>query len=256
MSYSLKFNNIELNLYGLTVALSSSALAALLSSDMAQLADRVYAPSSLAPAKTLLLPVVVQADTSAQLFSYLDSIKRICGQKEAGQLILNIQTDRYYTARFESFVGRRASPLVFEGEMKFIADDPLAYAVSMVTSGPHTIPDAEETFEVVVSLGTAYIKPTYTLTAGDALTDITLLGENTDTDEEFSWTGSVGSGKDFVINVGTMYATNDGATAMAGLNTGNQFPRLIPGTTNHIKVSDFWNAVAGSLTIVYRPAYL
>lgn len=254
MSYSLKFNNIELNLYGLTVALSASALAALLSADTVQLADRVYAPSSLAPAKTLLLPVVVQADTSAQLFSYLDSIKRICGQKEAGQLILNIQTDRYYTARFESFVGRRASPLVFEGELRFVADDPLAYAVSTVTSGPHTIPDAEETFEVVVG-GTAYVKPIYTLTSGDALTGITLLVENTDTDEEFSWgPGNVGDTKDFVIDVGTMYATNDGASAMADVT--GQFPRLIPGATNHIKVSDFFDTIAGTITIVYRPAYL
>lgn len=253
MKWSLKYNNIPLSDYGLYVSMSESSLTALLSSDIMQLQDGAYAPASRAPAKPLVFGIVVTATTSALLFSYLGDIKRICAQKTAGQLILGIQTDRYYTARFESFTGRRVSPLVFEGEIRFVADDPLAYSTSETTSGPHAITSGDVTFDIPV-LGTAYVKPIYTLTSGDALTGITLLVENTDTDEEFSWTGNVGAIKDFVIDVGTMHATNDGASAMAAVT--GQFPRLIPGTTNHIKVSDFFNALDGELNIVYRVAYL
>lgn len=254
MSWSLKYNNISLSTYGLTVAMSESSLAALLSSDVMQLQDRAYAPASQAPAKPLAFGVVVRATTTAQLFSYLSDIKRVCAQKTAGQLILGIQDDRYYTARFEGLAGRRISPLVFEGELRFVADDPLAYSTSETTSGPHAITDGDETFEVTVG-GSAYVKPVYTLTSGDALTGITLTVENLDTEEEFSWgPGNVGDGHDFVIDVATMYATNNAASAMA-LVTG-QFPRLVPGITNRIQVKDFFDTLDGELNIVYRTAYL
>ena len=254
MKWSLKYNNIDLSTYGLYIAMSEASLATLLSSDIMQLQDGAYAPASRAPAKPLTFEIVVTATTSALLFSYLGDIKRICAQKTAGQLILGIQTDRYYTARFESLTGRRVSPLVFEGELRFVADDPLAYDINETTSGPHAITGGDVTFDIPV-LGTAYVKPVYTLTSGDALTGITLLVENTDTGEEFSWgPGNVEDGHDFVINVGTMHVTNNAISAMS-LVTG-QFPRLIPGITNHIKVSDFFDTLDGELNIVYRVAYL
>lgn len=253
MSWSLKYNNIELSTYGLTVASSGPSLATLLTSDIMQLQDRAYAPDARAPSKPLNFGIVVRATTTAQLFSYLSDIKRVCAQRTAGQLILGIQDDRYYTARFERFMGRRVSPLVFEGELNFIADDPLAYANSETTEGPTNVDADPDTIPLDVG-GSAYVKPEFTLIAGEALAAITLLVENTDTGEEFTWTGTIGNGKSFVIDSALWYATNDGSSAMSGINTGGQFPRLIPGTTNHIKVTAF--STTGTLTIVYRTAYL
>ena len=257
MSWSLKFNNIELSNYGLSIATNPSSLSTTLGADTLQLADGEYAAASLAPAKPLSFDIVVQATNAAQLLSYLDSIKRICGQKEAGQLILGIQDDRYYTARFESFSGRRVGLLIFAGELRFSADDPLAYAVSATTSGPHSITSGDITFEVAVE-GSAYAKPVYTLTAGDALTGITLKVKNNDSVEEFVWAEAVpddvGNGHLFVIDSSLWYATNNAASAMAKMT--GQFPRLIPGITNHIKVTDFWDTNPGSMSIVYRTAYL
>lgn len=256
MKWSLKYNNIDLSTYGLYVAASGPSLATLLSSDIMQLQDGAYAPASRAPAKPLVFGIVVTATTSAQLFSYLGDIKRVCAQKTAGQLILGIQTDRYYTARFESFTGRRVSPLVFEGELRFVADDPLAYSTSETPSGPHLITSNDITFEVVVG-GTAYVKPVYTLTAGDALNNITLLVKNNDTKEEFSWgedIGDIGDGHDFVIDSGLWYATNNAESAMSRVS--GQFPRLKPGMTNEIRVRGFWVSNDGELNIVYTKAYL
>jgi len=258
MSWSFKYNNIDLSTYGLTLVMSATSQSALLSADPVQLQDREYVSSSLSPAKIIMLEVVVKAASTATLLSYIDSIKRICGQKEAGQLVLDILDDRYWTARFMSLNGQLISPYAFRGEITFSADDPLAYDVNTTTSGPHSITSGDITFDVVVG-GTAYAKPVYTLTAGDALTSIALKVKNTDTTEEFSWgTGvagdDVGNGHLFVIDSSLWYATNNAVSAMAKVT--GQFPRLIPGATNHIKVTDFWDTNPGVLNIVYRAAYL
>jgi len=250
MSWSLKYNNIDLSTYGLRALTNSPAIASLMNADQSQLADRTYAAESLLPGKSLVFDIIVQAASTATLKSYLDSIKRVCGQREAKQLIPDAFDDRYWTARFQSLNGEIISPYAYEGQLTFMADDPLAYAVTG-TSSDFNI-DADPKTVTETPGGTAYMKPVYTLTAGEVLAAITLLVENTDTGEELQWEGSVGNGKALVIDAGLWIVTNDGSADMAGLS--GQFPRLIPGADNHIKITDFSNT--GTLNIAYRDAYL
>lgn len=252
MSFSITYNGNDLSTYGLTLKSEADALAAALDYSFIQLPDRAYASRPKFPAKSLNFEVVVKATSAAQLQTYLDAIRRICAQLTEKQLILDVISDRYWQARFTGMMGQRIAPSVWEGTLSFVADDPLSYATSE-TSSDFSI-DADPDNIAETPGGSTYIKPIYTLTAGEALTDITLLVENIGTGEEFTWTGSIGNGKLFVINVTTWYASNDGSSAMSGLNTGNNFPRLIPGVENTIKVTGFGSL--GSLNIAYRDTFL
>jgi phage-related protein len=249
MSRSLKYNGIDLSAYGLTIMESGAALAALLSAELSQGQDRAYASNLIAPPKSLPLDVIIEAVDQATLISYLDSIKRICAQREPKQLILDIMDDRYWTARFEHLTGQYLSPCVFRGELLFSADDPLAYDVSETSSDFNVDADPKTVTETVG--GTGYVKPLFTLTAGEELSDITLLVENTDTGEELQWEGSLSNGEVLTIDSARCIVEKEGVADMATVS--GQFPRLLPGENNHIKITGFGSL--GSLNITYRNAY-
>jgi hypothetical protein len=221
-----------------------------MSAETVQLPDRAYAPYSRYQPKTLTLPVIVKASSSTQLKSYLDSIRRICGQLEEKKLIIDILSDRYWMARYEGITGQFVGQVAFDGELVFIADDPLAYAISR-TSSDFNIDADPDTIEETVG-GTAFAKPLFTFTAGEDLTDITLLIENIDTGEELQWEGSLSTGEELTIDVPLWIVKVEGTADMA--NVSGQFPRLIPGETNHIKVTGFGSL--GTLNITYRDTYL
>jgi len=250
MSNSLEYNGIDLSTYGLTVLGSSPILATFLKAETVQLPDLALAARSISPPKSISLNVFVRGSSTAQLQSYLDAIKLIVAQKEAKRLIFDVQDDRYWMARFEHLDGNLVSPIAYRGSLAFIADDPLAYKTNE-TSSDHNI-DADPDTIVEAVGGTAYVKPVYTLTAGEALTDITLKVENTDTGEELQWQGSLAITEELEIDVGLWIVKKEGTADMA--NVSGQFPRLIPASDNHIKVTGFSNT--GTLNIKYREAYL
>jgi hypothetical protein len=250
MSNSLEYNGIDLSTYGLTVLASSPILATFLKAETVQLPDLSLATQSISPPKPIELDILVHASSLAQLQGYLDAIKLIVAQKEAKQLILDVQDDRYWMARFQHLRGQIISPIAYRGELAFVADDPLAYKTNE-TSSDHNI-DADPDTVVETVGGTAYIKPIYTLTAGENLTDITLKVENTDTDEELQWEGSLANTEELEIDVDLWIVKKEGVADMATVS--GQVPRLVPASDNHIKVTDFSNT--GTLNIKYRDAYL
>jgi len=250
MSWSLTYDGIDLSAYGLIVTSPSPALVGFIGADLIQLPDLSYATGSILPPKSLNLSVIVKAASSALLKSYLDSIKRICGQRQEKQLRLDILDDRYFLARYEGLNGRMISPYAFEGELVFSADDPLAFKLTETSSDFNINADPKTITEAVG--GTAYVKPVYTITAGENHVGITLKIENTDTGEELQWEGDLANGEVLTIDVGLWVVKKEGTEDMADVS--GQFPRLIPGEDNHIKVTGFSNT--GTLNITYRERYL
>lgn len=81
---------------------------------------------------------------------------------------------------------------------------------------------------------------------------ITLIKlENTDTEEEIQWEGSLANTEELEIDSATYMVKKEGVESMT---ISGQFPRLLPGFTNHIKVTGF--DITGNLNIKYRDRYL
>lgn len=252
MSNSLTFDNTDLSAYGLSVLTSGPSLGIVFEADVIQLPDLALAAQSTKMPKPIALDVVVQGSSRAVLLGYLDSIRKVIVEREAKALILDTQPDRYWLARFVEMDGYFMSPLAYAGTISFAADDPAAYGIDpeedtgllAITPDPDT--------EAIVVGGTAYVNPVYTLTAGELLTDVTIKLENVTTVEELQWTGTMANGKALVIDVATWLVTYDGAASMATVT--GKFPRLQPGVSNNIKVTNFSDS--GTLRVVYRNRYL
>jgi len=246
---SIEFNSTDLSDYGLIVNGSNIP-------DFNQVYDSVlikdlsYAFTPKRPPKIISLNVSVIATTRAILDGYLDNIKLATVFEVAKVLKLDAITDRYWNAKNTAFEGRYMAPGWFEGIMIFQADDPMAYDNSAV-SNTYNI-DADPDTNVETPGGNGYIFPVYTLTAGELLTTVTIKVENTTTDEELQFIGTVASGKALVINTATWVVTNDGTEDMADVT--GKFPRLKPGVANSIKVTAF--STTGTLNVAYRNRYL
>lgn len=250
MSYSFKLNNIDLGIYGLTVSTSEFSLGVRFEADIIQLPDIALAAQSTKTPKPIGLGIVVQATSREQLFSYLDSIKGIVVFRGYKQLILDTQSDRYWTVRFEEMEGRLISPTTYMGRLLFVADDPLAYDKDTESTEFPILHDSETVEEVVG--GTAYVNPVYTLLSGENLGAITLKVENVTLGEELQYKGTVGDDKTVIIDTEHWVVTLEGSEDMAEVT--GKFPRLQPGVSNSIKVTGF--STTGTLTIAYRKAYL
>lgn len=255
MANSFTFNDVDLSAYGLTVQTFGPSLDTVFDADTVQLPDLALAGQSYKLPKPISLDVTIQADTKAELFSCINRIKLIVAKREAKQLVLDTQLDRYWLARFTGFSGRLISPYAYKGAISFVADDPAAYGVDPEEdTGALPINPDPDTKDIAVG-GTGYVLPVWTLTAtGGVVGPATIKLENITTVEELQWTGTVANGKVLLINSVTWHVTNDGVAAMSGLVTTSKFPRLKPGLSNSIKVTNFGNT--GHLRIVYRNRYL
>jgi predicted phage tail component-like protein len=250
MSFSINYNGTDLSTYGLTLKSEMDALAVALDYNSVQLPDRSYVSRPQLPPKSLNFEVVVKATTSVLLQTYLDAIRRICAQLTDKPLILDVISDRFWEARFTGMSGQRIAPSVWEGTLSFVADDPLSYSTTQ-TSSDFSIDADPKTITESVG-GTFRAKPLYTLTAGEALNDITLLVKNVTLDEELSWEGSLSNGERLTIDVPYWIVKVEGTADMADVS--GEFPGLVAGQTNYITITGFGSA--GSLNIQYRDTYL
>jgi phage-related protein len=140
------------------------------------------------------------------------------------------------------------SPFAFKGSIDFICADPLAYSISETTT-PHNI-TADEVLVPEVTGGTGYIKPVYILTANQALSERTFKIKHVILIEEIQWTGALALNDKLEIDVAKFTVKKNGAISMATVS--GQFPRLVPATTQAVKVTGH----RGDLTIKYRNTYL
>lgn len=252
MSFSLSYNGIDLSTYGLILNSESDALASALEFESIQLPDRSYASRPTLPPRSFNLPVIIKATSATQLTTYIDAIKRICGQLTEKPLTIDTLSGRFWEARFTGMNGGRIAPGAWEGNLNFVADDPLAYD-NDETSSDFSIDADPKTITEVVG-GTFRAKPIFTLAAGEDLTDITLLVKNVTLDEELQWEGSLSNGERLTIDVYYHIVKVEGTASMSGV-TGNPGGLiLVAGQTNYITITGFGSL--GSLNIKYRDTYL
>ncbi len=254
MSNSLSFCDTDLGTYGLTVV-SQTSPDFNQQADYVQLLDRAYPFGAERLAKAISLKVAVVGTSHANLGTNLDSIKLVLNERTTGELILDTLDDRYFNAQFVSFTGRYQTPIAFVGDLDFICPDPLAYDNDETSADFDLDVSDPKTVEQVVG-GTGYVKPVYTLTAGDDLgtveVPITIKVECIEAGEELQWTGFLTIGQTLEINVATWLVRKQDVASMATVT--GQFPRLLPGTTNRIKVTGF--GTHGDLNIRYRNRFL
>lgn len=249
MANSLTFNDIDLGDYGLVVT-SQTASAFRQIADSVQLPDVAYPFGATREAKSISLEIAIIGTSYSDVKSKLDSIKRILNERDSKHLKLDNQSGRYWNAQFVSLVSHYQFN-TFIGALDFICADPLAYdddetssTFDLDVSDPKTVTETTG--------GTGYIKPVYTLTAGEALNAVTIKVECLETVEELQWTGSLADGEVLEIDVDSWLVRKEGSASMATVT--GQFPRLLPTTANRIKVTGF--GVLGSLNVAYRDTYL
>ena len=246
----MNFDETDLSTYGLIVkGTSPIPYMPPVGIEHVQVGDKGYDFQAFLEPKIISLDVVI---SSATLESDLDSLSKILNPiLGVKKLILDKPDDRYYNAKvsggFEyQFIGDK----IAVGSIQFICPDPMAYD-NDETSSDHSITTDPKTVTEATG-GTGYIEPVYTLTAGEALNDVTIKVENTDTEEEFQWEGSLANTEKLGIDVANWMVEKEGTASMATVS--GQFPRLKPGFTNHIKVTGF--STTGTLNIKYRNRYL
>lgn len=250
MANSLTFNSIDLSAYGLVVT-SQTAGAFGQVVDFVQLPDAAYPFGATRQAKLIELGIAIIGTTYADVKSKLDTIKRILNHRNSKQLILDVQDDRYWNAQFVSLNGEYQSPSAFIGALSFMCPDPLAYSTTPVSSDfDLDVSDPKTVTETTG--GTGYIKPVYTLTAGEALNDVTIKVECLETVEELQWIGSLAITEELTIDVPNWIVKKEGSASMTTVT--GKFPRLLPATDNRIKVTGF--GILGSLNVAYRNRYL
>lgn len=248
MSNSLSFNDVDLSAYGLKV-LNSNVPDFAQANESQLIQDLSYGFQPKRPPKIITVEVVVQATSRSALDGYLDSIKSETVTTSAAKLELDMITDRYWMAKLEGIAGIYRAHDIWMGSLTFRIDDPTAYAASETSSNFNVDADPDTLIEAVG--GTGYVNPVYTLTAGEALTDVTIKVENLTTDEELQWTGSLANGEELEIDVANWIVKKEAVASMSGVS--GQFPRLAPGVNNSIKVTGF--STTGTLNIKYRVRY-
>jgi len=246
----LTFNSVDLSTYNLIITYSN--IHALFQKvDHTQLEDLSYGESAKKEPRYIKFEFAVTGTGMANLRDNLDSVKKVIVTKTTRTLALDTLAGRYFNAQYISMKGEYKSAQLFVGDMEFKCVDPLAYSTSEISHN-HTL-DVEDPKTITETTGgTGYIKPVYTLTAGEALNDVTIKVECIEAGEELQWTGSLANGEELEINVATWLVRKEGVASMATVT--GQFPRLLPGTDNRIKVTGF--GTAGALNIKYKNTYL
>lgn len=247
MSHSLSFNEIDLSTYGLRV--KNANIPDFAQENESQLIqDLSYSFRPKRPPKIFQVPVIVSATSRATLDGYLDSIKGVVVTEVVCKLAFDSIAGRYWMAKLVDLSGEYHGTNLWVGNMVFQADDPTAYAASE-TDNNYSV-DADPKTIVLSVAGTGFALPVLTLTAGEELTDITLIVENLSTDESLTWEGDIGNGEELEIDTDAWTVKLEGTDDM---NISGQFPRLQPGN-NSIRITGFSNT--GSLNIKYRARYI
>jgi len=247
------FNAVDLSDYGLTVKKSSlSSFMPGIRTNYVEIADKAYDFRAYLNPRTIRLDVVITGTGEADLISNLDNISKLLNPVEGVKhLTLDFPNDRFYKAKLDSPIDWEIiTHKLAQAELSFICPDPLGYDNSE-TSSDHNI-NADPKTVTETTGGTAYIEPVYTLIAGEALNDVTVKVENLDTGEELQWEGSLANGEELEIDVALWIVKKEGVADMADVS--GQFPRLLPGISNSIKITGF--STTGSLNIAYRNTYL
>jgi predicted phage tail component-like protein len=256
--HSLSFNGVDLAEYGLVIMRHNILLTQ--QADPTQLQDLARASDSYRLPRELNIEIAVRArpcfpplpiTPSESLKIQLDTIRHVFNQRDDCPIIFDKWPDRYWLARFVSFVDIEWLLALYMGYITLTCNDPAAYGVVervedfAINEDPKSIP-------VSVAFGNDYISPVWTLTAGEELIDATIKIQNIDTGEEITWVGTIDNGEELTIDVSKWLVELEGVAAMGGAS--GKFPRLLPSQLNNVLVTGFGSL--GSLEVTYRERFL
>lgn len=245
MANSFTFNSVDMASYGLVRSLHTKPFAQI--TDASQLRDRAYAFDSKRPQTLMELEVWITAADKATLLGYLDSIKTALNSRGNKVLSLDIYTDRYWMARFDSMEGSFRGSVAWEGTIMFILYDPAAYD-NTETSTPYAgITDPDTQTETVG--GTERTKPVFVLTCNAALPATTVSIFNAATGETITWTGDLVNGSVLTIDCEDCLVKLNGTEDMVSVD--GQFPRLLVGD-NELTIEGF----TGDMDVNYSKRYV
>jgi len=248
MTNSITFNSIDLGDYGLTIT-QTDINRFEKRGDYTRIKDLSITGQSTREPKQIWSKFVVKGSSRAILDGYLDYIKMTLDGNVERTLVFDVLDDRYFLCKLERFDGGYISPYVFQGDVQFMCADPLAYSTTL-TSSDHVI-NADPITVTETTLGSAYIRPIYTLTATAELGAIVLKLENANTTEELQWDDSISDTEVLEIDCENWKVELDGVASMT--NISGQFPTLAPSAANSIVVT---GVSAATLNIQYRNRYL
>ncbi len=246
----LTFDSIDLSTYGLVITYSN--IHALFQKvEHTQLENLAYGENAKKEPRYPKFEFAITGTSMMDLRDNLDAVKIVLVTKTARTLAIDTLVGRYFNAQLISMKGEYKSTRLFVGDMEFKCVDPLAYSTSEISHDYDLDIEDPKTIEETTG-GTGYIKPIYTLTAGEALNDVTIKVECIEAGEELQWIGSLANGEELEINVATWLVRKEEVASMATVT--GQFPRLLPGTDNRIKITGF--GILGTLNIKYRNRFL
>lgn len=247
----MKFGGIDLSVYGL-VARHATPLPYMppVRTVHMEVGDRAWDYRAHLSPRVIEVDVVITGASRADLETKLDGLSRLLnpslGLKE---LVLNWPGDRFFNAKVSAPIAYewRSSKAV-TGSLSFVCPDPLAYAL-VETQNTYAL-DVDPKMVYETPGGTARVLPVYRLTPGADLGEREVTLKNLDTGETLVITGMWYHGGDVEIDCPNWRVIPEDHFA----DVTGQFPRLEPGTSNRIEVTDL--GTGGTLRITYRNAYL
>jgi predicted phage tail component-like protein len=249
MAGAFTFSGTDMSAYGLTVT-DHNPEDYSIAVNTIQTKNQAYISGEYMPPRPLRLEVVIQGSSISDLKTKLSNIVSVLATGTEEYLVLDDDTTKRFKARF---VGKskleKWGNTNWEGTLTFTCPDPRAYSTSE-TSSNHTIDADPKTVTETVG-GNEITLPVWTLTAGETLTDVTIILKNNTTNEEITWEGSLASTDELEIDSQYWTVKKNGTESMATVS--GKFPRLTPGS-NSITVTAL--STTGSLNITYRAAYL
>jgi hypothetical protein len=136
-------------------------------------------------------------------------------------------------------------------------EDGCSFATSATTENL-TIDESPESTTFTAG-GTEYAQPVYTITQNAAGGAVTVVLNNTTTNESITWAGTFESTDELKIDTARKVvelSTDAGSSysnAMDGKSAGGVFPRLSPGVSNTLTVTGLTDA---SMATVYTARYI
>lgn len=248
-THSLNFNTYDLSVHGLTV-MNHTMDDFLQEVDFRQLIDVAYPFGATRVAKPISFDIAIIGIDTTDTRLKVDLIKGILNQRDTKHLILGSRPDRFIRVQFRSLSGRYASPCVFMGDLDFICPDPVAYDITEKAS-VFAI-NADPGIVTETTGGTGSIRPVYTLTAGETLTNAMIQIECIEAVEALRWVGSLALNDVLEIDTVNWVVKKQGVESMIGVS--GRFPRLLPAITNRIRVTGF--GVLGTMVITYRNTFV
>ena len=208
------------------------------------------------------VPIVIsgQAQTSPaatareNYLARVDALLRGLNTRTAGELYFDAQTDRYWLARFAGADAlTKISPWTGRTLLRFVADDPFAYATAESTDEIVVTAD-QQAFELE-SGGSAESWPAFVVTPGGGGAGLIVV-ENELRGERLAYGQALAAGKELRIDCSRQVVeisdTGQGEWSASMLHVDGVFPALAPGTNSMV----IYGADGATLNVAWRDRYL